>query len=59
MATCDECGGALNDPDDKNEAGHWRDTHRECMDSSGGRDERRSPEQWLADESAPEGWSDD
>jgi len=29
------------------------------MDSDGGRDERRSPEQWLADQDAPEGWSDE
>jgi len=59
MTTCNECGDALQDPDDKNKAGHWRDAHRECMDSDGGRDERRSPEQWLADQDAPEGWSDE
>ena len=59
MPDCAVCEEPLRDPEDKNESGHWREGHRECMDSCGGRDERRSPEQWLADEDAPEGWSDE
>ncbi len=33
MPECSECGEPLEDPEDKNNAGHWRDKHIGCMDS--------------------------
>jgi len=53
---CD-CGTEITT---KNAAGHYRDRCAECIDDAApdvGR-ERRDPATWLAEEDAPEGWSE-
>jgi len=62
MSNCDDCGDALLDPRDKNKTGWWRDRCLPCFDDATGNvthRDQRSPEQWLADEDAPEGWNDE
>jgi len=33
MSVCDRCGNYLEDPRDKNSAGHWRDACLPCIEA--------------------------
>ena len=33
MSECDRCGNYLEDPRDKNSAGHWRDACLPCIEA--------------------------
>jgi hypothetical protein len=56
MPECD-CGTEITDT---NTAGHYRDQCAECIAAAAGegRDDRRDPATWLAEEETPEGYDE-